>query len=194
MAEKEYTELQLKAKDEGIKAWHVKSDDQLSEELAAKWAQVPEDENDEEVIEEVVKEAPKPASAPVKEAPKPAPAPKGKVTFFWKNGRNVEFSIETQAGTETSLRQAESFASTDSVLMLDPAIPVEAQAIAKLQKSPKFKVDFDEVDHRNTSTDKKGAKLDELMELDHTVLVQMVGGSIQDHRKTKGELITQIMS
>jgi len=190
MAEKEYTELQLKAKEEGIKSWHVKSDDQISEELATKWADdaskvVPEDENDEEVIEEVVREAPKPAP--------PTPKAEGKVTFFWKNGRNIEFSIETRVGTATALRQAESFASKNSVLVLDPANPVETKAIEKLRKSPRFKVEFDEVDHRNANPAKKGAKLDELMELERSVLVQMVGGSIQDHRKTKGELIAQLM-
>ena len=175
MAEKEYTELQLKAKAEGVKSWHVKSDDQLSKELATKLGQ------DAQSLGTADKEA----------ADKEAAGP---VTFFWKNGRNVEFSIETKASTPTSLRQAESFASQDSVLVLDESLPVEARAIAKLRNSPKFKVDFDEVNHRRVSPDTKGVKLDELMELDHKVLVQMVGGSIQDHRKTKGELINQIMS
>jgi hypothetical protein len=176
---KEYTELQLKAKKEGITSWHVKSDEQLSDDLAAKWKNdanpiVPEDENDET---EVVNEA-----------------PAGPVTFYWKNGRNVEFSIETKAATKLSIREAEAFASVNSVLVLDPGNPVHVRAIEKLRKSPQFKTAFDEVDHRNTTADKTGAKLDELMELDHGVLVQMVGGSVQDHRKTKGELITQLMS
>jgi len=192
MAEKEYTELQLKAKEEGIKSWHVKSDDVLSEELAEKRAKpVAEDEV-------VVREAPKAAPAPV--APKPAP-PKpeveeaeGNVTFYWKGGRNIEFSIETKAATKISQREAVSFASTDSVLVLDSANPVEKQAIAKLRKDPMFKIDFDEVEHRRVAPDKKGAKLDELMELDKNVLVQMVGGSVQDNRKTRGELIQQIMA
>lgn len=194
MAEKEYTELQLKAKEAGIKSWHVKNDDQLAEELAAKWAVVPEDENNEEVIEEVVKEAPKATpKAPLKpEEPTPE-QPEGKITFYWKGKRNVEFSIETQAGTPTSIRQAVSFASKDSVIVLDPSNAVEKRAIEKLRKDPKYLIDFAEVDHRNANPAKKGAKLDELMALDHSVLVQMVGGSIQDHRKTAGELITQLM-
>ena len=37
----EYTELQLKAKEEGIKSWHVKSDEVLASELAEKWATTP---------------------------------------------------------------------------------------------------------------------------------------------------------
>jgi len=63
-----------------------------------------------------------------------------------------------------------------------------------MRKSAQFKIGFDEVSHRRTSTDKKGAKLDELMSLDQDVLVQMVGGTVRDHRKTKGELITELMS
>jgi hypothetical protein len=188
----EYTELQLKAKEEGIKSWHVKSDEVLAAELAEKWATplVPEDENDEVVISETVKEAPKAPPAPSAAAP----VPEGKVTFYWKGKRNIEFTIETAKATPTSLRQATSFASKDSVIVLDPANPVEKQAIEKLRKSPKFKIDFDEVEHRRVTPDKKGAKLDELMELDHKVLVQMVGGSVQDSRKTRGELIQQIMA
>ncbi len=194
----EYTELQLKAKEEGIKSWHVKSDEVLAAELAEKWATPPattptaEDDNREEVVSVVVKEAPKVAPAA---SPKAAPvaAAECKVTFYWKDKRNVEFSIETRKATATSLRQAESFASKNSVLVLDPAVPVEKQAIEKLRKDAKFKVDFDEVDSRRTAPDKKGAKLDELMELDKSVLIQMVGGSIQDSRKTRGELIQQIL-
>lgn len=183
----EYTELQLKAKEEGIKSWHVKSDDVLAAELAEKWGSPKaEGENDEEVVSVTVKEAPK-ASQPV------AAKPEGKVTFYWKDKRNVEFTIETVKASATENRQAESFASKNSVLILDPAKPVEKQAIAKLRKDPKFKIDFDEVDNRRNTPDKKGAKLDELMELDKNVLVQMVGGSVQDSRKTRGELIQQIM-
>jgi hypothetical protein len=188
----EYTELQLKAKEEGIKSWHVKSDDVLAAELAEKWGSPKaEGENDEEVVSVVVKEAPK-VDAPPAPAPAAAKA-EGKVTFYWKDNRNIEFTIETRPATPTSLRQAESFASKNSVLILDPAKPIEKQAIAKLRKDPKFKIDFDEVDNRRNTPDKKGAKLDELMELDKSVLVQMVGGSVQDSRKTRGELIQQIM-
>jgi len=170
----EYTELQLKAKEEGIKSWHVKSDEVLTDELAAKLALPP-------------------AASIATPAP-PTAQPEGKVTFYWKSGRNIEFSIETRAATKISQREAVSFASKDSVLVLDSANPVEKQAIAKLRKDPMFKVEFDEVDHRRVTPDKKGAKLDELMELDHAVLVQMVGGSVQDSRKTRGELIQQIMA
>jgi hypothetical protein len=192
----EYTELQLKAKEEGIKSWHVKSDEVLADELAAKWATpVPEDENNEVVVSETVKEAPKfiaPAPAAAKPPP-PAAAPEGKVTFYWKDKRNVEFTIETRKATPTSLRQAESFASKNSVIVLDPTNPIEKQAIEKLRKDAKFKLDFDEVDNRRNTPGQKGAKLDELMELDTSVLIQMVGGSIADSRKTRGELIQQIM-
>jgi len=188
----EYTELQLKAKEEGIKSWHVKSDEVLAAELAEKWATPPaapaDDDNREEVVSVAVKEAPKVA------APAPAAAKaEGKVTFYWKDKRNIEFTIETRPATPTSLRQAESFASRNSVLLLDPANPVEKQAIDKLRKSPKFKIDFDEVDNRRVTPDKKGAKLDELMELDTSVLIQMVGGSVQDSRKSRGQLIQQIL-
>lgn len=183
----EYTELQLKAKEAGIKSWHVKSDDVLAEELAAKWAQTPEDQNNEEVISETVREAPKASTPPA------AAKPEGKVCFYWKDKRNVEFTIETQKETATTSRQAESFASKNSVLMLDPANPIEKKAIDKLRKDSKFKIDFDEVDNRRATPEKKGAKLDELMELDTSVLIQMVGGSVADSRKTRGELIQQIM-
>ena len=183
MATKEYTELQLKAKDEGIKSWHVKSDDQLSEELAAKWENDAVNSETEEKTEE---EAPE-------ETPEETPEVEGNVTFYWKNGRDVEFSVETVAATATTARQAEWFYSQDSVLVLDPRIAVQAKAIEKLRKDPKYKVEFAEVAHRRAAVEEKGARLDELMELDHSVLVQMVGGSVQDHRKSKGELITQIM-
>jgi hypothetical protein len=183
----EYTELQLKAKEAGIKSWHVKSDEVLADELAALWATPKaEDENNEEVVSVTVKEAPK-------TNPPSTAKSEGKVTFYWKDKRNIEFSIETRKGTATSLRQAEYFASKNSVLVLDPANPIEKQAIEKLRKDSKFKIDFDEVDSRRTTPDKKGAKLDELMELDKSVLVQMVGGSVTDSRKTRGELIQQIM-
>ena len=192
----EYTELQLKAKEEGIKSWHVKSDEVLASELAEKWATTPaalatpppaDDDNREEVVSVTVKEAPKPVAPPT------TAKAEGKVTFYWKDKRNIEFTIETRKATPTSLRQAEYFASKNSVLVLDPANPVEKEAIEKLRKDSKFKIDFDEVDSRRTTPDKKGAKLDELMELDKSVLIQMVGGSIADSRKTRGELIQQIM-
>ena len=179
----EYTELQLKAKEEGIKSWHVKSDEVLAAELAEKWAMPPT--------------APEPeAPAPVKEpeAPKKEEPAEGKVTFYWKDKRNIEFSIETVPASPTTKRQAEFFASVNSVMVLDPAIPIQKQAIAKLRKSPDYNIAFAEVASRRATPDKKGAKLDELMELDHKVLVQMVGGSVQDARKTKGELIMQIMN
>ena len=195
----EYTELQLKAKEEGIKSWHVKSDEVLAAELAEKWAQTPEDENDEEVIEETIRTAPaktpaKEQETPAKEPENPAKDPEGKVTFYWKDKRNCEFSIETVPASPTTKRQAEYFASTNSVMVLDPAIPIQKKAIEKLRKSPDYNIAFAEVDSRRATPDKKGAKLDELMELDHKVLVQMVGGSVQDARKTKGELIMQIMN
>ena len=195
----EYTELQLKAKEEGIKSWHVKSDEVLAAELAEKWATPPpaptlpsaDDDNREEVVSVVVKEAPK-AAAPTAPAPAATKA-EGKVTFYWKDKRNIEFTIETRPATPTSLRQAESFASRNSVLILDPSDRIEKQAVEKLRKDAKFKIDFDEVDNRRTAPDKKGAKLDELMELDKSVLIQMVGGSVTDSRKTRGELIQQIL-
>lgn len=174
----EYTELQLKAKEEGIKSWHVKSDEVLAAELAEKWATPPTAPEKEEPVE-----------APKKEEPA-----EGKVTFYWKDKRNIEFSIETVPASPTTKRQAEYFASVNSVLVLDPSIPIQKQAIDKLRKSPDYKIAFAEVASRRASPDKKGAKLDELMELDHKVLVQMVGGSVQDSRKTKGELIMQIMN
>lgn len=83
MATKEYTELQLKAKDEGIKSWHVKSDDQLSEELAAKWENDAVNSETEEKTEE---EAPE-------ETPEETPEVEGNVTFYWKNGRDVSFQL-----------------------------------------------------------------------------------------------------
>lgn len=184
----EYTELQLKAKEAGIKSWHVKSDEVLADELATLWATPKaEGENDEEVVSVTVKEAPKVVAAPT------AAKAEGKITFYWKDKRNIEFSIETRKASPTSLRHAEYFASKNSVLVLDPSKPVEKEAIEKLRKDAKFKIDFDEVDSRRITADKKGAKLDELMELDKSVLIQLVGGSIADSRKTRGELIQQIL-
>ncbi len=145
--------------------------------------------------------APAPKDPPV---PKDPPAPKdppvveeektNKVTFFWKDNRNQEFSITLSPATKDTAKQIQRFASVGSVLSLNKADPIEAMAIAYLRGRKDYRIAFDEVESRNTSAKGAGAKLDELMALDHKVLAQMVGGSVKDFRKTKGELIIELQS
>ena len=102
--------------------------------------------------------------------------------------------MRARAATKDAPKQIRCFGSTKSVLVLDETNPVEAEAIAYLRAKPNYKKTFDEVDHRNVAASEKGAKLDELMGLDHKVLAQMVGGTVQDFRKSKGELITELQA
>lgn len=177
---KEYTELQLKAKEAGIASWHVKSDEALTAELNG---EAP-----------AVKKPVAPVPVAKKPVAKPAPtAPAQKVTFFWKENRNVEFSIVVKEATKDLARESQFFASVGSVMLLDPTNPIELKAIEKLRNGDGFNREYAEVDHRNVNPSQKGMKLDELMALDHKVLAQMIGGSVQDFRKSKGELITELM-
>jgi len=180
---KEYTELQLRAKEAGIASWHVKSDEVLQAEMAG---------------ENPAVARPEPSTSPV-EAKEPVVAKEAKpepekVTFFWKDNRNKEFSIELRPATKDTPKQIRCFASKGSVLVLDEADPIEAKAIKYLRSKPDYKRTFDEVERRNAEVSDAGAMLDELMELDQKVLAQMVGGAVQDFRKTKGELITELQA
>lgn len=166
----EYSSIQLQAKKAGVSSWHVKSDENLIEELLTLGISV-------------VKETEVPATE--------APASK-KVTFFWKNNRNEEFLIVVKEATQTTSRESRLFASTKSVLVLDESDPIEKKAIKHLRAKAAYKIDFDEIERRNAEVTDAGAKLDDLMALDHKVLAQMVGGAVQDFRKTKGELITEL--
>jgi hypothetical protein len=136
-----------------------------------------------------VVKAPAPKTLVVPEAPKT-----GKVTFFWKDNRNQEFSITTAPATKDAAKQIRCFGSVGSVLSLNEEDSVEAMAIAYLRGRKDYRIAFDEVESRNTSAKGAGARLDELMALDHKVLAQMVGGSVKDFRKTKGELIAELQS
>ena len=180
---KEYTELQLKARDAGITSWHTKSEDTLMQELglmdAPKITEAPADEPANEI----------PKDDPSEEE---APADDGKVTFYWKEGRNQRFLITVKEATAQTPKQTVAISSTKSVLVLDSKDPVEAKAIARLRKMPRYKMDFDEVSSRKANVSDKGSRIDELMALDQKTLAQMAGGTVQDFRKTKGELIAEL--
>jgi len=172
---KEYTELQVKARDAGITSWHTKSEDTLMKDLG--------------LMSDPVKEDSKPKA---KETDTEAPAAPERVTFYWKNGRNQTILIVTQEATKDKKKQSVAIASKKGVLILDPSNPVEAKAIARLRKMPKYKKEFDEVNSRKVVPSEKGARIDELMELDQKTLAQMAGGTVPDFRKTKGELIAEL--
>jgi len=170
---KEYTELQVKARDAGITSWHTKSEDTLMQELG-------------------LMDAPKEEATADDPSKEETPADDGKVTFYWKEGRNQRFLITVKEATAQTPKQTVAISSTKSVLVLDSKDPIEAKAIARLRKMPRYKKDFDEVSSRKANVSDKGARIDELMALDQKTLAQMAGGTVQDFRKTKGELIAEL--
>jgi len=169
---KEYTELQTKAREAGITSWHTKSEETLMQELGLM--------TETKVVE------------PVKEAKTAEPDAEEKITFYWKDGRNQRFLITISEATKDAPKHSVAYASAKSVLVLDPKDKLDAKAIARLRKMPKYKKEFDEVSSRKSEVSDKGARLDELMALDQKTLAQLAGGTVPDFRKTKGELIVEL--
>lgn len=144
-------------------------------------------------------ETPEPVAEPKKSEATPSPSVKvpKDVMFFWKGGRNMTFSVQigTHKDGDKVFRDMQSYRTKNSTLVLDEV--ADAPAIKKLRGHTDNEASggalFTEVKERRATEGSAGAELTKLMDLPHKTLAQMVGGTVQDFRKTKGDLIAELL-
>lgn len=69
----------------------------------------------------------------------------------------------------------------------------EAYAIEQLRKSPDKGTKFTEVADKITDESDVGKRIDKLIEMDYSALVTLLGGAMELHRLSQGELIAKAL-
>ena len=112
------------------------------------------------------------------------------VNFFFPNRRSAGFTW--QVGSKT-IR----FVARNSMLVLDGAKDSEAFAIGKLRKDQRNKKNggtmFIEVADGAITPSDTGSQIDNLIEMDVSMIRVMLGGDLELNRLTKGELIAKVL-
>lgn len=181
-------ELKAEAKELGIKGFALMKEETLRKAI------------DEKKSPAEPEEAPAPAE--VAEAPKSVNT--GMVTFYWRDGKNITFSVKQGEGSElvntpsgvVSVAHDGMFYKTkDSVIKLEKKVDAKAIAYLRAHKGNEANGgrEFGEFDNSKVESSDKGATLEKLMSLDVKTLANMAGGGIAATRKPKGQLISEIM-
>lgn len=181
----EKDKLVEEARELKIKSCHVMGMDRLKEEI-------------EKAKAELENPTPKPETEPVVEKEPEVKAPEKKqVVFFWKDKRNLSFSVPTIMGADKRIVKEGSFyMSENSVLRLNVGVDDEAIEILRKHRGNEANGGnaFAEMDSLVPKDKDQGTNLDKLMALEINTLANMVGGAVADFRKSKGQLITEILA
>lgn len=118
----------------------------------------------------------------------------GIVRFYWRDGRNTTFTI--RGDIVNGVQQNGRFYKTEkSVIRLHEK--ADAKAINYLRAHAGNEAnggkDFGEFDAAKLELTEKGSMIDKLMALDIKTLAQMVGGGVAATRRSKGQLISEIL-
>jgi hypothetical protein len=156
---------------------------------------IPEGENmeaGEKGAEETVEQ--KPAQPEVAMPRRRANEEDGTVKFYWRDGKNLTFTVK--GGVVNGTQESGRFYKTDkSVIRLDPN--ADRKAIAYLRQHPANEAnggkEFGEFDATKMAASEKGSMIDRLMAMDVGALAAMTGGGVAATRKSKGQLISEIL-